>query len=239
MSNQQSNSNQTEIKQQSNSNQTAVSMIFHNSFRGEDLSEWMIGCDKVESSETVSTPKVLSGVKNKDIYVVLAEIFGEHGIKNRDSLKEICAKNSDSRSKCDAIYKMVYDRLPGVLTMHRNGEAGAIHRIRCAYQAMLPGYSIYNAKKFPVAPEPVVESVVEPVVGATIHSSDEYESADSDDECDDSDDEACMYTWEYKSVTYLVDNDDELECVVIDFSTQEIIGRRVKNSNGKWEIVGV
>ena len=93
-------------------------MIFHNSNRGEDLSEWMIGCDKVESSETVSTPKVLSGVKNKDIYGVLAIIFREHGIKNRESLKDFCVRNSNGVSKCDAIYKMVYEKLSYKISMN-------------------------------------------------------------------------------------------------------------------------
>ena len=69
-------------------------MIFNNSYRGEDPSVWLFGWLKADSSETVSKPPVLSGVKNKDIYVVLAEIFGEHGIKNRDSLKEFCARKS-------------------------------------------------------------------------------------------------------------------------------------------------
>lgn len=151
-------------------------MIFHNSFRGEDLSEWMIGCDKVESSETVSTPKVLSGVKNKDIHAVLGQIFLENGIRNRGSLMEFCARNSAGGLKCEAIYKIVYDRLPGVLTMHRDGEVAAQARIRWAYQAMLPGYSIYNAKKFPVVePEPVVEPVAEVAEETEDESDDEVE----------------------------------------------------------------
>ena len=215
-------------------------MIFHNSFRGEDLSEWVKGCEKANASETVSKPFVLSGVKNKDIYGVLAQIFLENRIRNRDGLKEFCAKNSDSRSKCDAIYKMVYDRLPGVLTMHRDGEVAAQARIRWAYQAMLPGYSIYNEKKFPVVEDAVVEQPVvqEPVVQEpTIDSSDEYVSADSDDEDDSDDEEVGMYTWEYKGITYLIDNDDELDCDVIDFCSQQIIGRRVKKANGKWNII--
>ena len=146
-------------------------MIFNNSYRGEDPSAWLLGWLKADSSEPVSKPMVLSGVKNKDIYVVLAEIFVEHGIKNRDSLKGFCVRNSTGGSKCDAIYKMVYDRLPGVLTMHRDGETGAQARIRWAYQAMLPGYSIYNAKKFPVVEEPVEVAVID--------------SSDDDDDDDD------------------------------------------------------
>ena len=57
------------------------------------------------------------------------------------------------------------------------------------------------------------------------------------DESDESDDEEEMFTWEYRGVTYLVDNEDEEECEVIDFSSQENIGRRVKKGNGKWKIV--
>ena len=161
-------------------------MIFHNSFRGEDLSEWMIGCDKVESSETVATPKVLSGVKNKDIYGVLGIIFREHGIKNRESLKDFCVRNSNGVSKCDAIYKMVYEKLPGVLTMHADGEVAAQARIRWAYQAMLPGYSIYNEKKFPVVEDAGVEErvVQEPVVQEPVvqETEDEYDTEESDED---------------------------------------------------------
>ena len=60
-----------------------------------------------------------------------------------------------------------------------------------AYQAMLPGYSIYNEKKFPAVEdagvqEPVVQEPVvqEPVVQET---EDEYNTAESDE--DDEDDE--------------------------------------------------
>ena len=60
---------------------------------------------------------------------------------------------------------------------------------------------------------------------------------DTDESDDESDDETGMFTWEYKSVTYLIDNEDDEECDVIDFASQEKIGRRLKKPNGKWKIV--
>ena len=92
-------------------------------------------------------------------------------------------------------------------------------------------------------PEPEPESdeshVEVPMCGAPapVSNTSPYDD-DTDDESDDeSDDEAGMFTWEHKSVTYLIDNEDDDECDVIDFATQEKIGRRVKKGNGKWKIV--
>ena len=95
--------------------------------------------------------KQLSGVKNRDIHKVLKQIFIENNIENREDLIRYCALNANGRSKYNVIYSCVYEKLPGVLTMHPDGEAAAKPRIRRAYQAMLPGYSIYNQKKYPVS----------------------------------------------------------------------------------------
>ena len=68
--------------------------------------------------------------------------------------------------------------------MHADGEVAAQARIRWAYQAMLPGYSICNEKKFPVVEDAGKERVVqEPVVRAgCTGAEDEYDTEESDED---------------------------------------------------------
>ena len=98
---------------------------------------------------------------------------------------------------------------------------------------------VKKAKTPEPEPESDDESHVEvPMCGAPAPVSNTATYDDETDESDDeSDDEAGMFTWEHKSVTYLIDNEEDEECDVIDFATQEKIGRRVKKTNGKWKIV--
>ena len=101
-----------------------------------------------------------------------------------------------------------------------------------------------KVKKVKPEPEPESEDDSETVettmcgAPAPVSNTAAYDDdTDDDSDSDEEDDEAGMFTWEHKSVTYLVDNDDDEECDVIDFSTQEKIGRRVKKASGKWKIV--
>ena len=100
-----------------------------------------------------------------------------------------------------------------------------------------------KVKKVEPEPEPESEDDSETVettmcgAPAPVSNTSPYDDDTDDSDSDGEDDEAGMFTWEHKSVTYLVDNDEDEECDVIDFSTQEKIGRRVKKANGKWKIV--
>jgi hypothetical protein len=107
-----------------------------------------------------------------------------------------------------------------------------------------------KATALPVAvPEPVAEPVAEDLVTPVAPDSSLFVSAmsvsssiaddafDSDtDDDDDDDDEASVSTWDHKGKTYLVNGEDDEDCDVFDFSTQEKIGRRA-NKGGKWKLL--
>jgi len=85
------------------------------------------------------------------------------------------------------------------------------------------------------APAPNTTGIVEiPVVASTGTADDEFDT--DTDESDDDDDDASVSTWEHKGKTYLVDGEDDEDCDVFDFSTQEKIGRRIAKG-GKWKLI--
>jgi hypothetical protein len=82
--------------------------------------------------------------------------------------------------------------------------------------------------------EPEPEDLATPVGGggamfvSAMSDNGEFDS-DSDDE------DSGVSTWEHKGKTYLVDGEDDEECNVFDFSSQEKVGRR-SNKGGKWKL---
>ena len=89
------------------------------------------------------------------------------------------------------------------------------------------------AEEIAAAPAPNTTGIVEiPVVASTGTADDEFDT--DTDESDD--DDASVSTWEHKGKTYLVDGEDDEDCDVFDFSSQEKIGRRIAKG-GKWKLI--